>query len=119
VDVGAVLQTQRTATMRMLREHTRLKAGTGKPDDLSWRLVLDSMLFHAEAEIRWLDHCETSLARYGPAAPADTKPAATKPADTKPADTKKRPAIKNPAARRAAQWHLPPPLRRSTAQCVR
>jgi DNA-binding PadR family transcriptional regulator len=89
VDVGAVLQTQRTATMRMLREHTRLKAGTGKPDDLSWRLVLDSMLFHAEAEIRWLDHCETSLARYGPAAPADTKPAATKPADTKPADTKK------------------------------
>jgi DNA-binding PadR family transcriptional regulator len=64
VDVGAVLRTQRTATMRALQEYTRLKAGADRPDDLAWRLVLDAMLFQAEAEIRWLDHCETSLVRY-------------------------------------------------------
>ncbi|HET6212125.1 MAG TPA: PadR family transcriptional regulator [Micromonosporaceae bacterium] len=72
VDVRTVVQTQRTATMRTLQEYTRLKARDAKPDDLSWRLVLDAMIFQAEAEIRWLDHCEASLVRYTPpgAAPA-------------------------------------------------
>ena len=27
---------------------------------------LDAMLFQAEAEVRWLDHCEASLVRYTP-----------------------------------------------------
>ena len=31
--------------------------------DLAWLLVLDSLVFAAEAEIRWLDHCEARLAR--------------------------------------------------------
>jgi hypothetical protein len=26
--------------------------------------VLDSLIFQAEAEIRWLDHCEAKLARF-------------------------------------------------------
>jgi DNA-binding PadR family transcriptional regulator len=64
VDVRAVVQRQRTATMRTLQEYTRLKAAAVVPADLSWRLVLDAMLFQAEAEVRWLDHCEASLARY-------------------------------------------------------
>ena len=68
VDVRAVVQTQRTATMRTLQEYTRLKARGGQPEDLSWQLVLDGMLFQAEAEIRWLDHCEASLVRYSPPA---------------------------------------------------
>jgi DNA-binding PadR family transcriptional regulator len=68
VDVGAVLQGQRTATMRTLQEYTRLKASADKPADLSWRLVVEAMLFQAEAEIRWLDHCETSLLRHLPPA---------------------------------------------------
>ncbi len=79
VDVRGVLQAQRTATIRTLQEYTRLKAGADRPADLSWRLVIDAMLFQAEAEIRWLDHCETSLVRFGPppaaagnAAPAET-----------------------------------------------
>ena len=66
VDVRGVVQTQRTATMRTLQELTRLKAA-GDPDsggDLAWRLVLESMVFQAEAEVRWLDHCEASLARF-------------------------------------------------------
>jgi DNA-binding PadR family transcriptional regulator len=65
VDVGRVVQTQRGATMRTLQEYTRLKAQTREPD-LAWRLVLDAMLFQAEAEVRWLDHCEASLVRYSP-----------------------------------------------------
>ena len=73
VDVRGVLQAQRGATMRTLQEYTRLKARADQPADLSWRLVLDAMLFQAEAEIRWLDHCEASLARYSP--PAHTSPA--------------------------------------------
>jgi DNA-binding PadR family transcriptional regulator len=66
VDVSAVLRAQRTATMRTLQEYTRLKSGANRAADLAWRLVLDAILYHAEAEIRWLDHCETSLVRYNP-----------------------------------------------------
>jgi DNA-binding PadR family transcriptional regulator len=75
VDVSAVVQTQRGATMRTLQEFTRLKARAGDSDDLSWRLVLDAMVFQAEAEVRWLDHCEASLVRYRP--PAVTVPQST------------------------------------------
>jgi DNA-binding PadR family transcriptional regulator len=66
VDVPAVVQAQRSATMRTLQEYTRLKARADQPVDLPWRLVLDAMLFQAEAEVRWLDHCEASLVRYAP-----------------------------------------------------
>ncbi len=68
VDVGTVIQQQRSATMAALQDYTRLKR-TGrlaKPEDttdLAWGLVLDSLVFSAEAEIRWLDHCEARLRR--------------------------------------------------------
>lgn len=65
LDVQAVLQAQRSATMRSLQEYTRLKNTEDEPADLSWRLVVDALVFQAEAEIRWLDHCEASLVRYG------------------------------------------------------
>jgi DNA-binding PadR family transcriptional regulator len=58
VDVRAVLHAQRAATLRTMRDLTRLKASAEGP---AWRLVLDSMIFQAEAEIRWLDHCEATL----------------------------------------------------------
>jgi DNA-binding PadR family transcriptional regulator len=64
VDVPRVIQAQRTATMRALQEYTRLKARTAEPRDLSWLLVLDAMIFQAEAEVRWLDHCETTVGRH-------------------------------------------------------
>jgi DNA-binding PadR family transcriptional regulator len=75
VDVTAVVQTQRTATLRALQDYTRLKQRSGDgsgsaPGDLAWLLVLDSLVFAAEAEVRWLDHCESRLARARPA-PAD------------------------------------------------
>lgn len=66
VDVRDVIQRQRSGTMRSLQELTRLKRAADPENELSWLLVLDSMVFAAEAEIRWLDHCETRLARYRP-----------------------------------------------------
>ncbi|QSB13490.1 PadR family transcriptional regulator [Natronosporangium hydrolyticum] len=82
VDVRAVVQSQRTATVRTLQEYTRLKTRSPEPLDLSWRLVLDSMIFQAEAEVRWLDHCEASLVRHRPptGAPAEPPPATPTPA---------------------------------------
>jgi DNA-binding PadR family transcriptional regulator len=71
VDAREVIQAQRTETMRALRDYTRLKAGTrqigpGEDEaaraDLAWSLVLDNLVFAAEAEIRWLDHVEAQLA---------------------------------------------------------
>jgi DNA-binding PadR family transcriptional regulator len=69
VDVHAVVQAQRTDTMRALQDYTTLKRGGGSgelEDDLAWSMVLDSLVFAAEAEIRWLDACETRLARRTP-----------------------------------------------------
>ena len=61
VDVAAVIQRQRAATITAMQDLTRLKkAGDG---DLSWTLVLESMRYQLEAEIRWLDHRESTLAR--------------------------------------------------------
>lgn len=86
VDVARVIQGQRTETLRSLRDYTRLVAQAGTtthadgapPDptgaprdgrtDLAWTLVLDSLVFAAEAEVRWLDHVEARLARLGPGA---------------------------------------------------
>ena len=66
VDVTRVVQTQRTATLRHLRDLTKLKrsAATESETDLAWLLVLDNLIFTSEAEIRWLDHVESTLARY-------------------------------------------------------
>jgi len=80
VDVVAVVQTQRSATMTTLQELTRLRTraddGAG---DLAWSLVLDALVFRAEAEMRWLDHCETRVARAA-AARVDEPAAAPVPA---------------------------------------
>lgn len=62
IDLASVIQAQRTDTMRALQDYTRLKARAVE-EDLGWLLVLDGMVFQAEAEVRWLDHCESRLAR--------------------------------------------------------
>lgn len=64
VDVRSVLQRQRTATVRTLQDFTRLKQQADEQGDVAWLLVLDSLVFQTEAEVRWLDHCEARLARY-------------------------------------------------------
>ena len=63
IDVRAVIQRQRTATVSRLQDLTRLKADATGEADLPWSLVLENLRFAAEAEVRWLDHCETAVAR--------------------------------------------------------
>ncbi|KAA9381749.1 PadR family transcriptional regulator [Microbispora cellulosiformans] len=70
VDVAAVIQAQRSSTMRTLQELTRAKRGFDASAEAAQRLVLDSMIFQAEAEQRWLDHCEAVLG-----SPSDSSPA--------------------------------------------
>ncbi|GAA1968327.1 PadR family transcriptional regulator [Kitasatospora viridis] len=86
VDVHAVVQGQRRHSIKALQDYTRLKAralagvaGEQSGDaDFAWLLVLDQLIFQTEAEVRWLDHCETRLAARRPAAPAaPTGPAPT------------------------------------------
>jgi DNA-binding PadR family transcriptional regulator len=70
VDVEAIVQTQRGETMRTLQQLTRLKMDADEDADLAWLLVLDRMIFDAESEARWLDHCEARLARKAGSTPA-------------------------------------------------
>ena len=67
-DVAAVLQQQRVATVRALQDVTRLKATAESSGDLAWLMMLDALVFQAEAEARWLDMCEARLARKNAAA---------------------------------------------------
>ncbi len=61
-DVRGVLQRQRTATVRALQQHTRRRRALGR-EPTAAALVLDSLVFAAEAEVRWLDSCEARLLR--------------------------------------------------------
>jgi DNA-binding PadR family transcriptional regulator len=104
IDVSRVVQTQRSATLRSLQQLTRLKAehqaeqaqrpvsqqapdpsggGSHRPAAaaLSWSLVLESLRFAADAELRWLDHCEASVLRTARAQQA-AAPAAAGPRET-------------------------------------
>ncbi|MFJ3922531.1 PadR family transcriptional regulator [Streptomyces sp. NPDC090022] len=72
VDIRAVIQAQRHATIKAMQDYTRLKAQalaaieTGQSherDDVAWLLVLEQLIFQTEAEARWLDHSETRLVR--------------------------------------------------------
>ena len=76
-DVRRVVRVQRAATEQGLRELTRLRAAADADADLAWTLVLDALVFQAEAELRWLDHCETQL----PDMPAARLPVGSQAAD--------------------------------------
>ena len=67
-DVTEVVQRQRVATVRALQDVTRLKADAESAGDVAWLLMLDALVFQAEAEVRWLDMCEARLARRNIAA---------------------------------------------------
>lgn len=83
VDVPAVLQAQRTQTLRSLQDLTRLKQRASQRDDIAWLLVLDNLVFAAEAEVRWLDHVEAQLLRRAgsdsPARPGLARPTGESP----------------------------------------
>src|SRR5690349_13982303 len=67
IDVAEIIQTQRRASLMQLQALNRAKYAGANPDgpeELAWSLVVDSMIFTAEAEVRWLDHTEQRLALH-------------------------------------------------------
>ncbi|MEU3470152.1 PadR family transcriptional regulator [Streptomyces sp. NPDC006687] len=89
VDIRAVIQAQRHATLRAMQDYTRLKGRAltaiesgraNERDDLAWLLVLEQLIFQTEAEARWLDHSEARLVRLaalGTPAPSPPAPGTT------------------------------------------
>jgi DNA-binding PadR family transcriptional regulator len=74
IDVRAVLQRQRTESLRALQTYTQHKRRLpARPvgSELARVLVLDSLVFAVEAEVRWLDHIEQRLIRSEPQSPAE------------------------------------------------
>ena len=65
IDVAAVIQAERRAALEELQEYTRLKADVPVGEDLGWLILVDSLIFKAEATARWLDACEARIARHG------------------------------------------------------
>jgi DNA-binding PadR family transcriptional regulator len=61
--VRDVVQHQLVATMASLQEFTGLKATAERDGDLAWLMMLDALIFQAEAEARWLELCEARLDR--------------------------------------------------------
>ncbi|NMM34225.1 MAG: PadR family transcriptional regulator, partial [Phycicoccus sp.] len=111
VDIQRLVQTQRTATLRHLQDLTKLKRvtsdaaeqhtpdgrGPGQRNELAWLLVLDNLVYAAEAEIRWLDHVETRLARESTRAPK------TPHRDTATSQTDRSPSQTDRSAKRASR----------------
>ncbi|MFH8472281.1 PadR family transcriptional regulator [Streptomyces sp. NPDC018000] len=79
VDIRAVIQSQRRHTLKAMQDYTRLKGQAladvpANRDEVAWLLVLEQLIFHAEAEARWLDHCESRLVRLAEAAATQPEP---------------------------------------------
>jgi DNA-binding PadR family transcriptional regulator len=107
VEVGELVRAQRVRTVRTLQWLTRLRAeletppaadrpasdGTGPYPDRATALILDRLIFEADAEARWLDHVERGhpaapagalAAQPSPTAPRSTEPPVTEPTTTEP-----------------------------------
>ena len=63
VEVSDVVRRQRTETMRLLRDCTTARRAA--ESDVAAVLLLDSLVFALEGEIRWLDHVESTVLRHG------------------------------------------------------
>jgi DNA-binding PadR family transcriptional regulator len=65
VDVAAVVQRQRTESLRLMRDYNSLRRAADADDDAAGVLLLDSVVFALEGEVRWLDHVEATVLRRG------------------------------------------------------
>jgi hypothetical protein len=68
VDVREVVGAQRRHVAQVLHDYVRRRAESlarahEHPDEMARLLVLEQLVFHAEAESRWLDICEARLLR--------------------------------------------------------
>jgi len=76
VDAESIIHAQKVATIRTLQELTRTKAAGGDPDsptEFAWQLVVDALIFQAEAEVRWLEHSEARIRRLPARASVPTR----------------------------------------------
>jgi len=67
-----VLMVQRRKLYQVLHEVTEMRAQADPATELPWLLLLDSAVMHLEADLRWLEMCESrlpDLKRYRPPAP--------------------------------------------------
>jgi DNA-binding PadR family transcriptional regulator len=62
-----VITRQRTAITRLLQQHRRSHRGVGD-EPLAEVLVADALAVRAEADLRWLDLCESRIVRVADAA---------------------------------------------------
>jgi DNA-binding PadR family transcriptional regulator len=60
-DGRRLIQAERRRAVELLQDYTRLKRDTTADADLGWLFLLDSLIFQAEARVRWLDACEARL----------------------------------------------------------
>lgn len=58
IDVTDIIQRQRRATLEVLQAYTRRKAQADPECDQAMVMMMDALIFKAEAEILWLDACE-------------------------------------------------------------
>jgi DNA-binding PadR family transcriptional regulator len=61
VDVSALLQRQRRASIEQLQAYTRRKAKADPDRDVAFLILLDNLIFRTEAEIRWLDASDARI----------------------------------------------------------
>lgn len=65
VDITELIHRQRVQTMQALQSLTRAKRDSNldDPNEIPWLLIADLNIFNCEAELRWLEHIEGSLAK--------------------------------------------------------
>jgi len=61
VDVTALIQRQRRASVEQLQAYARRKAKADPVRDVAFLILLDNLIFRTEAEIRWLDACDARI----------------------------------------------------------
>ncbi|MGH2467184.1 MAG: PadR family transcriptional regulator [Candidatus Limnocylindrales bacterium] len=64
LDVTAILQRQRTASVEQLQAYTRRKAQADPDNDMPILILLDALIFRTEAEVRWLDATEARIRQH-------------------------------------------------------
>jgi DNA-binding PadR family transcriptional regulator len=77
VDTARIIDAQRSAAQASIRELIRSRDASGEPkssDALASLIVTESVVFAAEAELRWLDHTEARLEQASAAGAADPLP---------------------------------------------
>lgn len=103
VDAAEVIRNQRTASLSRLQELTSARCTGTDPDGpeaLAWSLVMDSMIFAAEAELRWLEHSQQRLSSRAPHSP-DLELSAHRP-------KRGRPTKAHPESPTLSRIHVPP-----------